>query len=69
MKSNKCPYCTFDENEYGKTWNDGYNTLNTRICIYPSGYHIEFYDGSLSADIHNCPMCGRKLSEDSDEQD
>ena len=59
----KCEYCAFDKDGYGKTWNDGFNQLNTRICKISSGYYIEFYDGSVSAKIHNCPKCGRELTD------
>ena len=62
---NKCEYCTFTDC-VGKSWNDKWGGAKTYILANREiqEYYLVTADGKMSAPINNCPMCGRKLSEE-----
>lgn len=64
MRSNKCEYCSFDINGYGRPWNDQWGGAKTYILANNSNgeYYLVTADGKMSAPINNCPKCGRPLA-------
>ena len=68
MQKTKCEYCSFDKwgDDPNETiWNGG-----MELALHKNGTLEVSIDGDYVGEfkVKNCYMCGRKLNEDSDEQ-
>lgn len=63
-KTKKCPYCDVSVQSDGLTWSDGSADSSAYLSRDAKGFYITINGFESTAYIHNCPKCGRDLTND-----